>query len=58
MMSAPWSSSALAASPSLPGSYQVLTHTTLTSAFGLTERSAKVNALMPRTTSGMGKLAM
>ena len=58
MTSAPWSISALAASLSLPGSYQVLTQTTLTSAFGLTSRSASVKALMPRTTSGIGNEAI
>ena len=54
MMSAPWSISALAASPSLPGSYQLLTQTTFTCASGLILRIASVKALMPITTSGIG----
>ncbi len=58
MMSAPWSISALAASPSLPGSYQLLTQTTLTWVSGLTFCISIVKALMPITTSGIGKEPM
>ena len=46
-----------AASLSLPGSYQLLTHTTLTLALGLTSLAPKVKALIPRITSGMGNEA-
>jgi hypothetical protein len=42
----------------LAGSYQLFTHTTLTWASGLTLRMAMVKALMPRTTSGIGKEPM
>ena len=58
MMSAPWSNSASAASASLAGSYQVETQTTLVSNSGFTLRAARVKALMPITTSGIGKEAM
>ena len=57
MMSAPWAIRVSAAARSLPGSYHELTHTTLTWAAGLTLRKPMVKALMPRTTSGMGKAA-
>ena len=52
MMSAPWSSSALAASASLPGSNQVLTQMILTLMLGLTVCAPSIVALMPETTSG------
>ena len=52
MMSAPWSSSALAASASLPGSNQVFTQTILTLMFGLTDCAPSMMALMPEITSG------
>jgi hypothetical protein len=47
----------MAASRSRGGSNQALSHTTLTSAFGLTERMPSVKALMPCSTSGIGKPA-
>ena len=47
----------LAASLSLPGSNQELTQTTFTSAFGLTLRMPRANALIPMTTSGIGNAA-
>ena len=49
--------SVLAASDSLPGSNHELTHTTLTSAFGLTLRMPRANALIPITTAGIGNAA-
>src|SRR5438552_1946438 len=49
--------SVLAASRSLPGSYHELTQITRTSAFGLTLRAPRVNALMPCRTSGIGNAA-
>ena len=55
MMSAPCPISTLAASASLPGSNQELTHTVLTLKLGLTDWAPSMKALMPRTTSGMGK---
>ena len=57
MTSAPWSKSALAASASLAGSYQDETQTTLVLNAGLTRCAASVKALMPETTSGIGKEA-
>ncbi|MNT57544.1 hypothetical protein D3C72_1949170 [compost metagenome] len=57
-ISTPWSTSALAASASLPGSNQVLAHTTLILKSGLIERAPMTKALMPITTSGIGKEAM
>jgi len=54
-MSAPCEISVIAASRSLPGSYQLLAQITRTSTFGLTLRAPIVNALMPCSTSGMGK---
>ena len=42
---------------SLPGSNQEFTHTTLTLKSGLTDWAPSMKALMPRTTSGMGKEA-
>ena len=58
MMSAPWSISALAASASLPGSYQELTQTTLILMSGRCFWAASVKALMPITTSGIGNEAI
>ena len=58
MMSTPWSISALAASASLPGSNQVLTHTTFSLKSGLTDCAPSTKELMPITTSGIGKDAM
>ena len=55
--SAPWFISAMAASRSLPGSNQVFSQSTFTWACGSTERMPKVNALIPCSTSGMGKPA-
>ena len=54
MTSQPWSISALAASPSLPGSYQELIMMNFSLAFGLTLRMPSRNAFMPWTTSGIG----
>src|SRR4051812_39723243 len=54
MTSAPWSISALAASASLPGSNQVLAQMILTLMFGLMVCAARIVALMPETTSGIG----
>src|ERR1700761_3716658 len=54
MMSQPWSISALAASPSLGGSYQELISTNFIRAVGLTDRIPSMKALMPCTTSGTG----
>src|SRR5574343_1607986 len=53
--SAPWLIRLWAASPSFGGSNQVLTHTTLTLALGFTLWAPSENALMLRSTSGMGK---
>ena len=53
--SAPPFISACAASVSLGGSYQVLTHTTRTLMPGLTLCAPSVKALMLRSTSGIGK---
>src|SRR2546427_1990810 len=47
--------SAMAASRSRGGSNQVSSQTTLTVALGLTERMPSVKALMPCSTSGIGK---
>ena len=58
MMSDPWSMSALAASASLPGSYQELTQMTLTVASGASFCIASVKELIPITTSGIGNEAM
>ena len=58
MMSTPWSMAALAASASLPASNQVLTQMTFSLNSGLTVRAPCRKALMPATTSGMGKDAM
>ena len=58
MMSAPWSISALAASASFAGSYQVETQSTRVLKFGFTLRAARVKALIPITTSGIGKEAI
>ena len=55
MMSAPWSISTLAASASLPGSYQLLIQTILILASGRTDCMPSMKALMPLTTSGIGK---
>ena len=55
--SAPWLTSASAASRSRAGSNQVLSHTTRTLACGFTERMPSANALMPCTTSGTGNPA-
>jgi hypothetical protein len=55
--SAFWLNSAMAASRSFGGSNQALSHTTFTWAFGSTERMPSVNALMPCSTSGIGKPA-
>ena len=55
--SAPWLTSAWAASRSRAGSNQVLSQTTRTCAAGLIARMPSVNALMPCTTSGTGKPA-
>ena len=57
-MSAPWASSALAASASLPGSNQVFTQTILSLMFGFTDCAPSMKALMPLTTSGIGNEAM
>jgi hypothetical protein len=54
MMSAPWSIIALAASPSLPGSYQVLMRMNFERIFGLTLRAPRRNAFTPMITSGIG----
>src|SRR5574341_1577842 len=54
MTSAPLSRRASAASRSLGGSYQDCDQTTLTVAFGFTDRTPRAKALMPRITSGMG----
>jgi hypothetical protein len=54
-ISAPCEMSVLAASRSRPGSNQAFTHTTLTSALGLTLRMPRVKALIPCSTSGIGK---
>ena len=54
-MSAPWSIKALAASDSLPGSYQVKAQTIFVLIFGFTFWAAKVNELIPLITSGIGK---
>ena len=56
-MSAPSLMRLWAASRSLAGSNQVLSQTTLTCAFGLAARMPSAKALMPCTTSGMGKPA-
>ena len=56
--SAPWSIKACAASAYLPGSYQVNTHTILVLIFGLTFCAARVIALIPLITSGIGKDAI
>ena len=58
MMSTPWSISALAASASLPGSYQLFSQTTRIWKSGLTARAARKTALIPTTTSGIGNEAM
>ena len=47
----------MAASRSLPGSYQEFTQITLRVAFGLTLRAPLMKALMPCSTSGIGKAA-
>lgn len=47
----------LAASFSVAGLYQVLVHTTFTVTLGLTDCAPNVKALIPRTTSGIGKAA-
>ena len=58
MTSAPWSSSALAASASLPGSNQVFTQMILTLMLGLTVWAPSMVALMPMMTSGIGNEPM
>ena len=55
--SAPLLMSSCAAAPSFSGSNQVLTQTTRVRILGLTLCAPSVNALMLRSTSGMGKLA-
>ncbi|MNC97661.1 hypothetical protein D3C83_153860 [compost metagenome] len=54
-MSTPCDSSTLAASPSLAGSNQVFTQTVLILKLGLTDCAPSMKALMPITTSGIGK---
>src|ERR1700680_744393 len=58
MTSAPWSSRALAASASLPGSNQVFTQMILTLMLGLIDCAPSIVALMPMMTSGIGNEAM
>ena len=53
--SAPWSISDFAASASLPGSNQLFTQTILTLKSGSIDCAPSMNALMPCTTSGIGK---
>ncbi|CKR73740.1 Uncharacterised protein [Mycobacterium tuberculosis] len=55
--SAFWLNSAIAASRSFGGSNHSLSHTTCTLAPGFTERMPSVKALMPCSTSGIGKPA-